>query len=112
MVSEKLVTAGKCLDPPISRSLIFSIKMSPTPLPSTFKNFSTPRFKLHALEIPTGIKLILITSPTKEDKYDELRHVYSYLYVPLVSSNIFCQQGSKISSKLFETKVLEHLGQN
>ena len=29
-----------------------------------FKNFSTSEFSLHFLEIPTGLKIILLTNPT------------------------------------------------
>ena len=81
-------------------------------MPSTFRNFSTPRYKLHALEIQTGIKLILITAPMQEDRYEVLRQVYANLYVPLVSTNIFCTPGLRISSKLFERKATEFLSQN
>ena len=87
----------------------FSQQVSPTPLPSTFRNFSTPRYKLHALEIQTGIKLILITVPMQEDRYETLRKVYANLYVPLVSTNICCTPGLRISSKLFESQVTEML---
>lgn len=71
--------------------MFFLLQISPTPLPSTFRNFSTACYKLHALEIQTGIKMILITAPMREDKYELLRQVYSTLYVPLVSANVFSQ---------------------
>ena len=32
----------------------------------SFKNFSTSQFSLHFLEIPTGLKLILLTDPTSK----------------------------------------------
>ena len=85
--------------------------MSPTPLPSTFRNFSTPCYKLHALEVPTGIKFILITAPMQEDRYEDLFKVYQEKYVPLVSTNNCCTPGVRISSKAFEVKVLEQLSQ-
>ena len=47
----------------------------------------------------------------KEDRYEVLRQVYANLYVPLVSTNIFCQPGVRIASKLFESKVTELLSQ-
>lgn len=45
----------------------FSSKISPEPLITTFRNFSTPMYKLHIYELPTGIKFVLITSPDKID---------------------------------------------
>ena len=41
----------------------FSQQVTPTPLAQTFRDFSTSRYKLHVLEIQTGIKFILITRP-------------------------------------------------
>ena len=43
------------------------------------------------------------------DRYDVLKHVYANLYVPLVSTNIMCTPGLRISSKLFERKATEFL---
>ena len=45
---------------------IYFFKLSPTPLASTFRNFTTPRYKFHILEVPTGIKLVLLTNSARE----------------------------------------------
>lgn len=86
-----------------------ALQISPTPLASTFRNFSTARYKLHALEIMTGIKLILITVPMQEDRYETLKQVYSTLYVPLVGANVFSTPGQRVQSRVFEQKVVEFL---
>ena len=31
---------------------------------NTFKNFSTSQFSLHFFEVPTGLKIVLLTNPT------------------------------------------------
>jgi len=41
----------------------FCERVSPKPLDSTFNNFSTPNYKMYVLEIPTGLKFVLITAP-------------------------------------------------
>lgn len=40
--------------------------MSPKPL-HTFRNYATAKYKFHIYEIPTGLKLVLITTPNKND---------------------------------------------
>ena len=96
-------------------SNLILLQVSPVDLPKwpkltqAFKNISTPRYKLHALEIGTGIKFILITVPMQADRNETLRQLYQTLYVPLVSSNIFNQPDSRIKSKLFENKTIEFL---
>ena len=63
--------------------------MSPVPMATTFRNFNTPKYRFHILEMPTGVKFALITKPNKEDMYDRLQLFYREIYVPLVSGNIF-----------------------
>lgn len=83
--------------------------MSPTELEGTFRNFTTPNYKFHVYEIPTGLKFVLLTTPEKIDQTSTLQHVYFYLFVPLVAGNIFLQPGARVESKLFDAKVFEYL---
>jgi hypothetical protein len=59
------------------------------------------------MEIQTGISLVLITKPNAEDKFEALRQVYSNLYVPLVSANVFSTAGQRVQSRLFEQRVAD-----
>ena len=64
-----------------------------------FRNYSTPKYKFHIYELPTGLKLVLITSPQRPDQFETLQRLYQTLYVPLVSRNVFCTPGQKIQCK-------------
>ncbi|CDW79051.1 trafficking protein particle complex subunit 1-like [Stylonychia lemnae] len=86
----------------------FSQMLSVKPL-QNFRNYSTSKYKLHIYELPTGLKLILITTPSKPDQLEKLQQLFQQLYVPLVSRNMFCQPNSKIHCKVFTEKVTEFL---
>jgi len=78
-------------------------------LDGTFRNFTTPRYSMHIMEILTGLKFVLITTPKKVDHQETLQHAYKYLFVPFVSGNIFLAPGAKVESKLFDQKLAEFL---
>ena len=71
----------------------FSQSISPKPLAGTFRNFTTPTYKLHIMEVPTGIKLVLLTKPTSIEANELLFRLYQNCYVPLVTANIFSKPG-------------------
>ena len=93
----------------------FCERVSPSELESTFSNFTTPQYKLHVLEIPTGLKFVLITAPDASSQQPRdhtkttLRYIYQNLFVPLVVGNIACEPADKIKCRLFEAKVQEYL---
>ncbi|TNV75435.1 hypothetical protein FGO68_gene14569 [Halteria grandinella] len=86
----------------------FSQMLSSKPLPC-FRNYATAKYKFHIYELPTGLKLVLMTSPLKSDQFETLQKVFQTLYVPLISRNIFCTPNQKIQCKLFREKVGEFL---
>jgi hypothetical protein len=53
----------------------------------TFSSFRTNNYKLHFLESPSGLKLLLVTDPTVGNLADQLNHIYSALFVELVAKN-------------------------
>ena len=55
--------------------------------PAEFHAFCTSTYKLHALETPTGLRLVLETDAAAGDARDALWHIYDKLYVPLVAHN-------------------------
>ena len=73
--------------------------MSPTPLASTFRNFTTTDYKFHIYEVPTGTKFVLLTTVPKTEfsmlSYDldtcqaTLMQIYNFYWVPLVITNPF-----------------------
>ena len=97
--------------------------MSPVPMATTFRNFNTPRYRFHILEMPTGVKFALLTKPNRaDDMYERLQVFYREIYVPLVPGNIFekprtfagnsaCEEDDKstvgIRSALFGEKAKE-----
>ena len=77
-----------------------------------FRSYSTIRYKLHFLELPSGVKFVLLTSPIKQDFASKLLELYTQLYVPLVVRNVLHTPGTSIECALFIKYVktfLEHL---
>jgi hypothetical protein len=69
----------------------------------SFKSFSTNAYKLHFYETPSGIKLILTTSPNVGDMSKNLEHIYRALFVDLVMKNPLYTPGEQF---LFEPFTL------
>ena len=105
--------------------LIFSLKnfcrkMSTEPASGTFKglrvsltiflyfietNFQTSKYRLHYWESPTGIKLILNTSPEILPCSDTLSTIYYNLLVPIIIKNPLIAPSEPIQSELFQSKL-------
>lgn len=88
---------------------MFSQQISPVPLETTFRNFSTPLYKFHIYELPTGIKFVLITTPEKLDQAETLRLLYVQFYVPFVTGNINCKPDERIECVQWQVKSSEFL---
>ena len=77
-----------------------------------FKSYTTISYKLHLFEIPTGLKLILLTKQTKDDLAHSLKHIFEKMYVPHVSKNTpfdSASEGAPIQSTKFIHAVLKYL---
>lgn len=88
---------------------MFSEQLSPVPLETTFRNFSTTLYKYHIYELPTGVKFVLITTPDKLDQAETLRLLYVQYYVPFVSGNIHCAPDARIECQQWQVKSSEFL---
>jgi hypothetical protein len=69
-----------------------------------FHSFRTSTYKLHYLELPSGLQLVLTTEPGCGDLRDCLRHLHS-LYVELVAKSPLHAPGRPFVSKPFEAAV-------
>ncbi|CBZ56088.1 putative sybindin-like family domain-containing protein [Neospora caninum Liverpool] len=55
-----------------------------TTIGGPFHAFTTPTYKLHCLETPTGYKFVCLTSPDVPTLRDSLNHIYVALFVEFV----------------------------
>ncbi|CAL8470891.1 g10433 [Coccomyxa elongata] len=66
----------------------------------TFRSFRTNNYKLHFLESPSGIKIVLNTDPNAGDLRDNLSYIYG-LYVEYVMKNPLYTPGEPFKCELF-----------
>jgi hypothetical protein len=81
----------------------------PPPRRTGFQSFRTNNYKLHYLELPSGIQLVLTTEPSAGDLRDALRHIYSAYYVELVHKSPLHAPGRPFVSEPFVTAVQKYL---
>ena len=74
-----------------------------------FKNFSTSEYKLHYLELINGLRLILLTNPTKADYAFNLKEIFKNYYVNLISNNLFIDKEGFITNEIFIESVRSYL---
>lgn len=75
-----------------------------------FRNFRTKEYQFNLLELPNGLKFILITSvrPDEDDIDSQMGRIHK-AYLDLVKRNYFYQHGSTISNPKFDQAVTEIL---
>lgn len=76
-----------------------------------FKSFSTSQYKLHYLELINGLRLIILSSPTKADYSGFLKEIYKKYYCNLISSNLFFDKNSYINNSLFNELLINYLNE-
>ncbi|KAF6720252.1 Trafficking protein particle complex subunit 1 [Oryzias melastigma] len=90
--------------------MLFSIrsfvsKMSPLDMKDGFLSFQTSKYRLHYLETPSGLKLVLNTDLSVNSARETLQHIYSNLYVELVVKNPACSPAPSLDSELFCSRL-------
>lgn len=90
--------------------MIYSIKsfakrLAPKPSKEAFRYYKTNQYKLHFHETPTGLKLVLTTSPEVGDIDAILKQIYTQIYTEYVVRNPMCEPQKQITSELFVSKV-------
>ncbi|XP_078793009.1 trafficking protein particle complex subunit 1 [Oryzias latipes] len=90
--------------------MLFSIrsfvsKMSPLDMKDGFLSFQTSKYRLHYLETPSGLKLVLNTDLSVNSARETLQHIYSNLYVELVVKNPACSLAPPLDSELFCSRL-------
>merc|ERR1719265_2021789 len=71
-----------------------------------FLSYTTPQYKLHAFDSPTGYRFVLTTDPAVPDQQDCLRQIYAELFVEHVVKNPVYRVGEETSKCTnFHTKL-------
>ena len=98
----------------------FAAKVDPTAPPAPpgappprrsvgFRSFRTNTYKLHYLELPSGVQLALCTDPGAPDLRDALRHIYAQLYVEMIVKSPLHQPGKAFVSEPFVQALQRYL---
>ncbi len=74
-----------------------------------FRSYTTDYYKLHFFEVPTGVKFVLVTKKTKADLTPYLELLYTTVYIPYVSRNVFYKPGTPIDCQLFKQELIRSL---
>lgn len=70
------------------------------------KRIETKAYSMHCFESATGFKFVLNTDKAVDDMQNELRHLFSNLFVPFVVRNpLEPRLGAAISSGRFQAEV-------
>merc|ERR1712110_824331 len=83
----------------------FCSKMSTEPDAGNFRGLKTSKFRLHYWESPTGVKMILNTSPEIPPCPDTLSTIYYNIFVPICIKNPLVPSCEPIQSELFQSKL-------
>lgn len=81
----------------------------PQPRRVGFQSFRTSAYKLHYLELPSGIQLVLTTEPAAGDLRDALRHIYAAFYVEMIQKSPLHSPGRPFVSDVFVQAVQKYL---
>ena len=89
--------------------MLFSLKsfvtrMSPTYTKDVFVSYTTSKYKLHFMESPTGVKIVLNTDLNVGTVNEYLHNIYK-LYVDYVVKNAVTELGEILESELFTSKL-------
>ncbi|NXI30323.1 TPPC1 protein, partial [Sterrhoptilus dennistouni] len=70
-----------------------------------FVSFHTSKYRLHYLETPSGLRLVLNTDLGVPSAREALQHIYSNLFVELVVKNPLCPPRAPVQSLLFRQRL-------
>ncbi|XP_057282933.1 trafficking protein particle complex subunit 1-like [Pezoporus wallicus] len=70
-----------------------------------FLSFHTSRYRLHYYETPSGLRLVLNTDLGVSSAREALQHIYSNLFVDLVTKNPLCPPRAPVQSELFRARL-------
>lgn len=74
-----------------------------------FHSFTTNTYKMHFLESPSGIKVILNTSPDAGDLREVLGYVYDEIYAEYVAKNPLYTPGQTFNVEAFNSALNGYL---
>ncbi|NXV55779.1 TPPC1 protein, partial [Molothrus ater] len=70
-----------------------------------FVSFHTSKYRLHYLETPSGLRLVLNTDLGVASAREALQQIYGNLFVELVVKNPLCPPRAPIQSLLFRQRL-------
>jgi hypothetical protein len=71
---------------------------------------STSTYKLHYFESASGLRFVMTTDLAVADMRENLRHIYSQIYVEFVTKNPMWRPGEPITNPLFEKNIERYVG--
>eukprot|EP00894_Picocystis_sp_ML_P001651 jgi/Pico_ML_1/52168/g377.t1 len=86
---------------PIERRTQGKDRSESTGTTSSFRSFRTNTYKLHYLESPTGVRIVLVTDPTAGDYGDTLRYIYRAIYLEYAVKNPLYEIGTPVDCPYF-----------
>lgn len=94
--------------------LLFSMKsfiknLSPNKSKDFLKSFNTISYKLHYIELLSGLRFVLLTTPIKMDLSVQLKEIYSAYYVNFISKNVFKNKDEPINNEIFLELIYNYL---
>lgn len=104
-----LNSLSQSLDPGANPGAPASAHAARRPATGGFHTFRTNTYKLHFLEVPSGLLLALTTEPGAGDAREALRHIHAAFYVELVAKSPLHAPGKPFSSEAFVTAVRRYL---
>eukprot|EP00899_Mesostigma_viride_P000225 jgi/Mesvir1/10202/Mv18327-RA.1 len=76
---------------------------------SLFRSIRTNTYKLHYMDTPSGIKMVLLTGPDIGDLQACLQHVYANIFVEYVVKNPLCRPGEPFNNDLFTSALKNYM---
>ena len=86
----------------------FSSRMSHTPI-TTFKSFTTGKYKYSIYETGSSLRFILISAVDDIDYTSKLQTIYTDIYMEYVNRNPLYEKDSVIGFQIFRDKIKEYL---
>ncbi|KAK9829742.1 hypothetical protein WJX72_007624 [[Myrmecia] bisecta] len=75
----------------------------------TFHSFKTNNYKLHFLESPSGLKMVLNTDADVGDLREHLAYIYRTLYVDYVMKNPVYSTSKQFNFELFTANLNKYI---
>ena len=86
------------------------LQLAPRQGQEGLQSFRTNSYMLHYFESPSGVIFAMCTDPNTQVLRTSMWHIFSNLYVPLVTRNPLQQTGHKVTAIKFKSALDEYVG--